>query len=149
MNLSSLVAMIPGMGSATKLKSLLEIFSARIIEHVGHDVDKYQLKMIFETGFMEFLIFHPGPVFPDQYKAPMNLQFKGKPRETPEGARWHDMDVNNGMDLIKAFLKAQLKDFDGTMDYVIANINRNSNEVPVIIAYTRNGEKEMIKKVLK
>lgn len=135
------------------VKFAVEIFSKQIIKHVGHKVDRYNAMFNFETGFIEFMVFHPETPngFPETYCPPMNNQFKGQKRvEVPVGARLYDMDVKSTIDTIKDIVSSQLKDFKGNINYVFLEVNRDSNEIPCTVYYqSESGEKHKLNHILK
>ena len=138
--------------SKLNVKWTIEIFSKQILKHVGHKVNKYDALINFQTGFMEFKVFHPdSPNCPDTYLPPKNLHFKGQVRnEMPIGARLFDMDVKSAIDTIKEVVASQLKDFTGNIDFVLLLVNRDEKEIPCEVYYTsETGEKCKIKHILK
>ncbi len=151
MNFLDILSYIPGL-KGFNVKYTIEIFSSQIIKHAGHKVNKYNAMLNFETGFIEFMVFHPDfPNCPDQYKNPTNLRFKGQVRnEVPDGARLYDMDVKSAIDTIKDFVGSQLQDFKGEINYLLLFVNRNEKEIPCEVYYTtETGEKTKLKHILK
>lgn len=145
MGFKELLSQLPGMSSIMdkfSAKYLVESFSKRIIEHVKHPVDKYVMSINFKTGFIEFLIYHPGPVVPIEYKNPKNLMFKGHERKVPNDARLYDMDVKDKLDTMIDFISMQIPGFTGEVERVVLNVNRDSKEIPCEVYY-RNGEEKL------
>ena len=137
--------------SKINAKFIIEIFSQQIIKHSGHEVNRYIMTLNKATGFVEFLVFWPDNLkdCPDTYRNPKNYNFKGQIRGTPDFARYYDMEVKKQISVIEGFISSMVPEFDGELDFVKMDIDRNAKEVPCELYYTKDGEKVKIKHILK
>lgn len=114
----------------------IELLSKAMVEKLGHDVEKFQMRFFTKERRVDFLVF-----LPDRYPVNQNavfLKYNNKER-----AHLYHFDGGEKLsNVVLHILKAYLPK-DGTIDYIIVNYDASNPKLMVDAYMTINNEKQM------
>lgn len=129
-----LMSMLPT--GTISLKMGLGLLTSRVVVMCGHKVERYQVRLITKTKQIEFLVYHPGPKFPERYN------------NVTHSHLYFISDASEIFNVAEKEIKKRLTDpaaVNGTVELFIIDIDRNEKEFPYQAFITVDGTQKIIK----